>query len=222
MKSQSSILFLCLTFLYHLVYNAFMNKKIQTRGRPKAFDETEALTAAMHYFWEHGYDATSVDDLLKVMGIKKSSFYATFKSKEELFSRALQLYREQNIAFLREYKAKVGAKQTMLMLLESTIEEYHREGNVRGCLLMNSGKECYGRHANLSRQVEREFTYLFTLFVDLIAEAKEKGEIHNPKTPQSIALFYINALNGLIVTIRAGVERSLIDDLSSNIKEILE
>ena len=199
-----------------------MQEKKTARGRPKAFDETEALVAAMHYFWEHGYDATSVDDLLKVMGIKKSSFYATFKSKEELFSRVLHLYREQNIAFLREYKAKVGAKQTMLMLLESTIEEYHKEGNVRGCLLMNSGKECYGRYENLSRQVGREFTYLFALFVELIAEAKEKGEITNPKSPQEIALFYINALNGLVVTIRAGVEEALIDDLSRSIKEILE
>lgn len=51
--------------MYHLVYNAFMTNKIQTRGRPKTFDETEALTAAMHYFWEHGYDNTS-SLLLKV------------------------------------------------------------------------------------------------------------------------------------------------------------
>lgn len=199
-----------------------MNRKNTRRGRPKTFDETEALTTAMQYFWEHGYDATSVDDLLKVMGIKKSSFYATFKSKEALFSKALQLYREYSLAFLREYRKEHGAKQTMLMLVDSTIEELEKSGNVRGCLLMNSGKECYGRYENLSRQVGREFTYLLTLFVELIAEAKANGEISNPKSPQSIALFYINALNGLVVTIRAGVEKRLIEKLSEEIKEILE
>ena len=108
------------------------------------------------------------------------------------------------------------------MLLESMIEEYQTHGNIRGCLLMNSGKECYGRYENLSRQVGYEFTFLFELFVELIAEAKAKGEITNPKTPQSIALFYINALNGLVVTIRAGIKNEQIIDLSKHIKEILE
>ncbi len=197
-------------------------KEKKQRGRPKSFDETEVLTAAMEYFWEHGYDATSVDDLLKVMGIKKSSFYATFKSKEVLFSKTLRLYRNRNVAFLREYKQKVGAKQTMLMLLSSTIEELEKYGNVRGCFLMNSGKECYGRYENLSRQVEHEFNYLFSLFVELITEAKTLGEISNPKPPKSIAVFYINALNGLVVTIRAGVDKSLITDLKESIKKILE
>ena len=68
-----------------------MTNKI-TYGRPKAFDEKEALTTTMHYFWEHGYDNTSLDNLLLAMGIKMSSFYETFKSKEVVFSRCLALY----------------------------------------------------------------------------------------------------------------------------------
>ena len=45
-----------------------MTNKIQTCGRPKTFDETEVLTATIHYFGEHRYDNTSLDNLLKVMG----------------------------------------------------------------------------------------------------------------------------------------------------------
>ncbi len=199
-----------------------MTYKKQQRGRPKAFDESEALNSAMHYFWEHGYDATSVDDLLKVMGIKKSSFYATFKSKEELFSRTLQLYREQNIAFLQDYKSKAGPKAAMLMLLESMLKELQEHKSVRGCLLMNSGKECYGRYEKLSRQVNSEFNFLFELFVSLIQEAKEAGEIKNPKDPRTIAIFYVNSLNGLVVTIKAGANEQMVESLTKSIKEILE
>ena len=35
-----------------------MTNKI-TYGRPRAFDEKEALTT-IHYFWEHGYDNISL------------------------------------------------------------------------------------------------------------------------------------------------------------------
>ena len=138
-----------------------MTKTTNQRGRPKAFDEDEAVEIAMKYFWKHGYDVTSVDDLLKAMGIKKSSFYSTFKSKEELFSRALKLYREQNISFLTSYSQKAGAKQAMLALLEAILQELEERGEIRGCLLMNSGKACYGRYKNLSHQISVEFNYLF-------------------------------------------------------------
>jgi len=208
--------------MYHLVYNAFMNNKIQTRGRPKAFDETEALTAAMHYFWEHGYDNTSLDNLLLTMGIKKSSFYATFKSKEEVFSRTLELYRDQNIVFLHTLKNDIGPKKAMLTLLELTIKELKETGKVRGCLLVNSGKECYNRYTDLSQQINMEFNYIQDLFIEFAKEAQARGEITSTKEARVIAGRYLNTLNGLIVTIQAGASQELIDDIVESLKEILE
>ena len=32
-------------------------------GRPRTFDRDRAITEAMHLFWEHGYDATSLAQL---------------------------------------------------------------------------------------------------------------------------------------------------------------
>ena len=199
-----------------------MDKKIQSRGRPKEFDEIEVLTAAMYYFWEHGYDSTSLDNLLLAMGIKKSSFYATFKSKEAIFSRTLELYRDQNIAFLKGLKDDIGQKNAMLTLLELTIKELKETGKVRGCLLINSGKECYNRYADLSNQISIEFNYIHDLFVEFAKEAKEIGEIKSSKKPEVIAGRYLNTLNGLIVTIQAGASQEMIDDLVESLKEILE
>ena len=84
---------------------------LKTRGRPKAFNEDEALQLAMNYFWEHGYDNTSLDNLLTAMGIKKSSFYHTFKSKEELFSRCLELYHRDIANQLITLKIKLVLKR---------------------------------------------------------------------------------------------------------------
>jgi TetR/AcrR family transcriptional repressor of nem operon len=199
-----------------------MNNKIQTRGRPKEFDETEALTAAMHYFWEHGYDNTSLDNLLISMGIKKSSFYATFKSKEEVFSRCLALYRDQNIHFLRTLKADIGPKQTILTLVELTVQELKDTDNVRGCLLVNSGKECYNKYVDLSKQVQIEFASIEALFTEFVTEAQELGEIISKKNADIIAGRYLNTLNGLISTIQAGATQARVDDIVEQLKEILE
>jgi len=208
--------------MYHLVYNASMTNKIQTRGRPKTFDETEALTAAMHYFWEHGYDNTSLDNLLIAMGIKKSSFYATFKSKEEVFSRCLALYRDDLYKQVKALKEQVGPKKAMLMLTDMTIKELEETGNVKGCLLINSGKECFNRYTDLSHQIKIEFNFVQDLFVEFVKEAQKLGEISSSKDARVIAGRYMNTLNGLIVTIQAGATQALIDDLVESLKEILE
>ena len=199
-----------------------MNTKIQARGRPKAFDEQEALTAAMHYFWEHGYDNTSLDNLLLAMGIKKSSFYATFKSKEEVFSRCLALYREDSYRQLKELRDQVGPKEALLMLTNVTIKELEETGKVKGCLLINSGKECYNKYTELSHQINIEFNYVQDLFVTFVQEAQELGEISSKKDAQVISGRYMNTLNGLVVTIQAGATQALIDDLVESLKEILE
>ena len=208
--------------MYRLVYNAFMNNKIQTRGRPKAFDETEVLTAAMNYFWEHGYDNTSLDNLLVAMGIKKSSFYATFKSKEEVFSRCLALYRDKNIQFLRTLNADIGPKKTILTLAELTVQELKDTGNVRGCLLVNSGKECYNKYVDLSKQVQIEFASIEALFTEFVTESQKLGEITSKKDANIIAGRYLNTLNGLISTIQAGATQARVDDIVEQLKEILE
>jgi len=199
-----------------------MTNKIQTRVRPNTFDEQEALTAAMHYFCEHGYDNTSLDNLLLAMGIKKSSFYATFKSKEEVFSRCLALYREDSYKQLQALKEQVGPKEAMLMLTHITIKELEETGNVKGCLLINSGKECYNRYTELSHQIKIEFNFVQDLFVEFVKEAQELGEIKSTKDAHVISGRYMNTLNGLVVTIQAGATQALIDDLVESLKEILE
>ena len=39
------------------------------RGRPKCFDEQQALHKAMLLFWEFGYEATSMSDLTKALNL---------------------------------------------------------------------------------------------------------------------------------------------------------
>ena len=199
-----------------------MNDKIQTRGRPKEFDEPEALNAAMQHFWEHGYDTTSLENLLKVMGIKKSSFYATFKSKEELFSRCIDLYREHSLDFLQTLNKDIGPKRTLLALTSHTMQELKEFGKVKGCLLINSGQECYNKYPQLSEQVGVEFNTFNKIFTELVKEAQALGEITSTKDASIIAGRYMNTLNGLVVTIQAGATQVLIDDLLESLKEMLE
>ena len=53
--------------------------------KTKQFDEAEVLEKAKELFTEKGYNGTSMDDLVQVTGLSRSSIYDTFGDKHGLF-----------------------------------------------------------------------------------------------------------------------------------------
>ena len=44
------------------------------RGRPRTFDRDAALTAAVHLFWDRGYEATSIGELTEAADAAAKTF----------------------------------------------------------------------------------------------------------------------------------------------------
>ena len=64
----------------------------------KQFDQDKALRAAMTLFRNHGYAGSSMADIEKATGLKKSSIYNCFGNKEALYGQALELFRTKYTA----------------------------------------------------------------------------------------------------------------------------
>ena len=65
------------------------------RGRPRKFNEEEALAAMVQVFWKHGYDATTVRMLEEATGIGIRGIANVFGDKDAIFLRVLETYTEQ-------------------------------------------------------------------------------------------------------------------------------
>jgi AcrR family transcriptional regulator len=50
-------------------------------GRPREFNEAEALKAAVECIWQHGYETTSIRDLADKMAISTPSLYTAYGGK---------------------------------------------------------------------------------------------------------------------------------------------
>lgn len=83
-------------------------------GRPRSFDEDDAVAAAARLFAVHGYDGTSVDDLVQGLGIHRGSLYSTFGSKRALYLRVLR----RHVAFL----ATAQEEPDLTLLLRAAVE----------------------------------------------------------------------------------------------------
>ena len=189
----------------------------RTKGRPKQFDERQALTAAMNYFWEHGYDSSSLSDLLGVMGIGKSSFYQAFGSKENLFRMALALYAETSNGLIRGLEQQMSAKQVLLTLAQSAVDDMKATGKTRGCLVMNSGAECYRQHPEMGELIQYEYKAFHKMFAELIRAGQAAGDISNPTEAPILASIYMSLVNGLVVMIKAGANDDQVESVMKHI-----
>ena len=66
-------------------------------ARPKGFDDTAVLEAAVECFWNRGFVATSVRDLGDRMGIGSASLYNAFGDKRTLYAKALEHYLNNSV-----------------------------------------------------------------------------------------------------------------------------
>lgn len=113
------------------------------RGRPRSFDRETALEKAILAFWEHGYEATSVSDLTRVMGIGAPSLYAAFGDKRSLFDEVVRVYGTRYGSFGdRALAEEPTARAAVERMLREAAAEYTDPDHPHGCLVVHAATNC--------------------------------------------------------------------------------
>jgi len=110
---------------------------VKPRGRPRSFDEREALEKAIQVFWAKSYDGVTIDDLVVGMGVGRPSLYAVFGDKRAIFVRALKAYAEAKGA--RAAKALFSPptlREALASFLRHAVESATEKGSAQGCLMV--------------------------------------------------------------------------------------
>ncbi|MBV9907642.1 MAG: TetR/AcrR family transcriptional regulator [Hyphomicrobiales bacterium] len=107
------------------------------RGRPRNFDETDALKRATQVFWSKGYDGVTIDDLVAGMGVGRPSLYSVFGDKRTLFLRVLKAYAEKKGAgAAKALFSPPNLRDSLAGFLRHAVEVATEEGSAQGCLMV--------------------------------------------------------------------------------------
>jgi TetR/AcrR family transcriptional regulator, transcriptional repressor for nem operon len=173
-------------------------------SRTKEFDPDVVLQRAMELFWERGFDATSMSDLVEHMGIGRASLYDTFGTKHDLYLAAMRRYLQDNEAGFLTALAQPGpALPALRAFVESWADEALGDRNRRGCLVVNAAIELSTRDPEVARQVAVSWSVVETALVSSLMRAQAQGELAASKDPQEIANFLLVMMQGVRVIARA-------------------
>lgn len=172
-------------------------------GRPRSFDSAETQDAICSEFWDKGFAATSVDDLMQATGLGKGSLYGAFGSKHDMFVRALADYTE---AALAEFRAALdGDDAGALGRLRACVRSVAKGTDARrGCMLAKATAELAGRDADVDA-VARDFVKsMERALVTCIRQAQHCGDVAPDADARQLALVLLAVLRGMESLGKAG------------------
>lgn len=184
-------------------------------ARPKAFDPTEALDCALQVFWNQGYEATSLQDLLKAMSLSKSSFYETFGSKHTLYLAAIDRYRETALAqYGRILRDQDDGWQAITDVFAALLDQLNCPQGRRGCFLNNAAIERVPHDADADVRIREAQRALEDAFYRAVRRAQTQGHIALEEDPRAMARFLVNNMYGLLVMAKMAPGREAMEDVA--------
>lgn len=167
--------------------------------RVKTFEPDEIADAAMRVFWQRGYAATSVQDLVEGTGLSRSSLYGTFESKQGLYQLALRRYEAVTTSNVELLAGPGSAKGLIKQLLMRIVEDELEDPQRRGCLVANATLELAGHDEAVAGLVAHNFQRLQAAMEKLILRGQQSGEIAAEKNPRALARFLVSTMQGMRV-----------------------
>lgn len=183
-------------------------------ARTKGFVESDVLNKALNLFWQQGYHATSIQDLVDHLGINRASIYNTWGDKHELYLATLQQYRRfASSTLLEKLRSEKSAKEIVKDFLKDIVSDTSKDTKSRGCFLSNSATEL----ANCDQQVQDIFTdnrlKMEAVLNELIKEGQESGEFSTQYSSESYARFIFNTAGGLRLMAKGKISENELNEV---------
>lgn len=184
----------------------------QPMSRPQEFSTSEALHQAMGVFWRKGYEATSLTDLLAATGLSKSSLYATFGSKRDLFLTAFDAYRQARARDAHQVLQQAPARQAIDAFFHQLFADVVTDQPALGCMSINQAVELAPHDPAVRERVVQDLRLMEEVLTQAIARGQQDGSLTSPRPARDLAKLLVLAFPGLQVMARAGYSQLELDD----------
>jgi len=162
--------------------------------RNKEFDYTEKLEVVRNLFWEKGYHATSMHDIVDAMKLNRSSIYDTYGNKHDLFLKCLS-----NYAVFKEnqYKKAADTEGKGIEVLEFIIRDIVEQtlADNKACLIVNTIFETASTDEGVKQLLLKTGASLHQVLEESILQAIAEGDLKTKSQPAVISRYILSSFS---------------------------
>jgi TetR/AcrR family transcriptional repressor of nem operon len=167
-------------------------------GRPRTYSRDAVVEKAMGVFWQNGYVATSVSDIVRETGLNTASMYKEFGDKDGLFLETLGYYRGHVIGpryrILRDNPNMAGVETFLKNVMTGAAKTEYK-----GCLMMNHLAQKHAISPDAAEQVGAFCAEIESLIETALRNAQSDGDIGADKDPKQLASFIVFCVHGAVL-----------------------
>lgn len=178
-----------------------MSRRISSRDK--------IIQTAKELFYHHGFQATSIDDILRACCVARSNFYYHFSTKEELIVAVLEQriseYELLLVHSLQNQQLEPSARLNRFFEHICHVQEQEKLagcpfGNMAAALPTDSSDSRYER---FRQKLSAMFQLIEDSMRDCLAEGMTQGHFRRDLSPTELAAFLMAVLQGLLIMAKA-------------------
>ncbi|KAA6214944.1 TetR/AcrR family transcriptional regulator [Streptomyces albofaciens JCM 4342] len=179
----------------------------------KHFDPDAALEAVVRLFWERGVAATGIQEVVDRTGVSRSSLYATFGGKQDLYLAALRRYVEQ---WSRPAFARLAADPRGLPAVTEFFTELIRlrcSGPYArwGCMIANAHTGPSSAEPAVRRLLDEHHESLVDAMRSVLSAAAARGQLAPGVDPEATAGLLALLAYGVNLRSRTGADPAALE-----------
>lgn len=191
-------------------------------NRPREFDEAVTLGELMGEFWDHGYHATSTDDLCRRTGLSRSSLYNAYGKKRDCYLQILQCYVDKNEAQSREIlKGELSGLESLRAFMISVLDRQWADAHRRVCLMINASVEVGASDGGVHDALQANAEAFRAVLLELVRRGQRDGSVTTTRTAEALAFALHASLDGLQVQGRIVDDRTMINEAVDTLLALL-
>ena len=192
-------------------------------ARSKEFNKDNVVDKAIDVFWNKGFEATSMQDLVNAMDINRGSIYDTFANKAGLFDVAISRYQIDAPSQRLLNNANTGNPRGEIeYFFNALLDRHNRSEGHRGCLITNSIVELANRKEKIALQFKTHIKLLEDALHTLIKRGQETGDITPWREARPLARSLIASAQGLAVVSKVDPGQKTLSDIATTALSLLD
>ena len=159
----------------------------------------------MRVFWERGYEAASMEELIQAMGISPSSLYATFGGKQKLYEAAIERYAAGPGSYAdRVLRSEPSVLRGLGRLLETAAVELTKPDQPMGCMVALAVTHGSAEAAPIRRMMAERRAQSREMIAERLAAGVANGELPADTDVAALARLFAAVFHGMSIQARDG------------------
>ncbi len=191
-----------------------------TRNHSKARDKI--VEAASDLFFEQGYQATTIDDVIERSGVSRPTLYTHFKTKEDLCVEYLRERRRIDLGLLKETMRKEKTAKGRYLTAAKVTDHNLSSTAFRGCRYFNMISEVPDCKSPIAQEARLYVDGFRDVIKDGVLELKSSDSKYKKLDVDRTAESYYLIIGGAIMASQEYRERWPIDRALKEIERLAE